>query len=229
MLSLVLPSHNEEKELGVCIDRLKPVLEKTGSYEIIIAEDGSTDRTYEVAKELARKFREITLMHSDEKLGRGRALKRAFQKAGGDIVGYMDVDLATDLRHVPEMVDYLREYDVVTGSRLMRGSRASRQKNRLVLSRGFNFLVRLVLGSRLHDHQCGFKGFRKSVIMELNRESEENHWFWDTEVLVLAQKRGYRVKEFPVEWNERPGTKVKIRRDVIDMGSSIFRLRSRLK
>jgi glycosyltransferase involved in cell wall biosynthesis len=231
--SLVLPAYNEAKALPAAVEAAHRELKKIDGlrFEIIIAEDGSRDETPGVASKLAKKFNEVRWLHSDERLGRGAALCRAFRAARGDRVGYMDVDLATPPRHLRELVRYAGDFDVVTGSRYARGARASRSTSRGFLSGGFNLLVRLLLGSRLHDHQCGFKAFKKRAALDLCSRARSSHWFWDTEVLVLAQKLGYSVKEFPVEWSEkgaRGKTKVSLRRDVLGMFLGVLELRWRL-
>ncbi len=165
-------------------------------------------------------------LHSDERLGRGKALNRAFKSAHGDILAYIDVDLATDMLHLPELIDRIRNrYDLATGSRMMPESDAMRSAKRGIASKGFNFLVRTVLGSKLYDHQCGFKAFRRSALLDLLDQVRDEHWFWDTEILVRAQRAGYRVAEFPIRWRPGSSTKVDLMRDVVGMGSAILRLR----
>jgi hypothetical protein len=226
-ISIVLPAYNEAKRLRGAVEEVIKAAEKTGyDFEIIIAEDGSKDGTDRIAAELAASNPRIKHLHSDERLGRGRALMNAFSKASGDVVVYMDVDLATDLSHLKELVDAIivEGYDFSTGSRLMKESQTDRPAKREIASRGYNFLVRLFLGSKLHDHQCGFKAFRRDLILELGKEVRDNHWFWDTEVLVLAQKRGYRVKEIPVRWKHGGETKVAFGKDILYMFSQILRM-----
>lgn len=226
-ISIVLPAYNEAKRLREAVEKVREAAERTGyDYEIIIAEDGSTDGTDKIAAELSSENSKIVHLHSDERLGRGRALMNAFDNARGDVVVYMDVDLATDLKHLKELVDAIavEGYDIATGSRLMKESKTDRPAKREIASRGYNFLVRLFLGSKIHDHQCGFKAFRRKVILEIGKEVKDNHWFWDTEVLVLAQKRGYKVKEIPVEWKHGGETKVDFGKDVVYMFSQVLRM-----
>lgn len=225
-LSVVLPAHNEAKRLSEAVEKVESYLKKLGyDYEIIIAEDGSTDGTDEIARQLARKNPKIKHLHSDERLGRGRALIRAFKEARGDIVAYMDVDLSTDLKHLEDLISAILEgYDIAIGSRLMKESEAKRPLKRDVASRVYNFLVRLLLRSKIHDHQCGFKAFKKDAVMKISEKVKDNHWFWDTEVLVIAQRLGYKIKEIPVRWIQGGETKVRFKRDVIYMFSQILRM-----
>lgn len=224
-VSAVIPVFNDRTALERAIPGSLEVLgETTDRFELIIAEDGSTDGSPELVREWETRDPRVRLFHSDERLGRGKALNRAFSSAHGEIVCYYDVDLATDMRHLPELIDAIREgADASTGSRLMDGSDVARTAERDIASRGYNTLVRLVLGSRLRDHQCGFKGFRKQSLMALLPNVQAEHWFWDTEVLVRAQRAGYAICEFPVRWRPGQGTTVKSR-DVWEMGSDIFRL-----
>jgi hypothetical protein len=198
----------------------------TASFEIIIAEDGATDGTDKIAESLASKYPYVVHLHSDERLGRGTALNRAFKSAYGDILVYIDVDLATDMSHLSELINQIRSgYDLATGSRMMPESDAVRSAKRGIASKGFNFLVRTMLGSKLYDHQCGFKAFKRSALLDLLDQVRDEHWFWDTEILVRAERAGYAVAEFPIRWRPGSSTKVDMKRDVVGMGLAILRLR----
>ncbi len=226
-VSIVLPAYNEARRLEDSVKRVLYVAKELGyDFEVIIAEDGSTDGTDKIASELAKEYDEVRHIHSDERLGRGRALKNAFKEAKGDILVYMDVDLSTDLKHLKELVDsiVIEGFDVVTGSRLLEGSKADRPAKRLIASKVYNTLVRILLKSKVRDHQCGFKAFKRDAILRICEEVKDNHWFWDTEVLVLAQRMGYRVKEIPVEWKQSEDTKVKLGRDSLYMFSQVLRM-----
>ena len=175
---------------------------------------------------LASNYPYVVHLHSDERLGRGTALNRAFKSSRGDILVYIDVDLATDMLHLSELIDQIRSgYDLATGSRMMPESDAVRSAKRGIASKGFNFLVRMMLGSKLYDHQCGFKAFKRSALLDLLDQVRDGHWFWDTEILVRAQRAGYAVAEFPIRWRPGSSTKVDMKRDVVGMGLAIIRLR----
>ncbi|HWQ44447.1 MAG TPA: flippase-like domain-containing protein, partial [Methanosarcina barkeri] len=226
-VSVVLPAYNEaaniEKAFFVTAETL---LKITDRFEIIIAEDGSTDGTDRIASNLERQYAYAVHLHSDKRQGRGKALSRAFKAASGEVICYIDVDLATDMKYLEKLITAvsLDGYDFATGSRMMHESDAKRPFKREFASRGYNFLVRLFLRSKLYDHQCGFKAFRREALFELLDEIENEHWFWDTEVLVRAQQKGYRVMEFPVYWRHGGSSKVDMVKDVKGMGSEIFRL-----
>ncbi len=225
-ISIVLPAYNEAARIESTVERTAAALrEITPSFEIIIAEDGSMDGTDRISAALARKHDYAIHLHSDERQGRGRALNRAFKVSKGDILGYIDVDLATDMKHLRELIQYIRDgYDFATGSRMLPESNVKRPFKRGFASKGFNFLTRSMLGSKLYDHQCGFKSFRRTSLFKIIDTVKDTHWFWDTELYVRAQRAGFRVMEFPVEWKHGGTTQVNLIKDVFGMGSQIFRL-----
>ena len=228
-VSVVLPAYNEadtiEHTVEVTLGTLASFL-PAGAFEVVVAEDGCDDRTPEIATRMARADGRVRHVHGDERLGRGGALERAFRASNGDVLVYFDTDLATDMQHLEELVESVRRegYDVATGSRRMPGDEQERDPERGVASTGFNALVRLFLRSPMYDHQCGFKAFDREVLFDLLTDVEDDHWFWDTEVLVRAQRAGYDVREFPVEWEPKGDTTVDLVRDVFGMGSQILRL-----
>ncbi|WP_135826548.1 flippase-like domain-containing protein [Halorussus ruber] len=227
-VSVVLPAYNEEATIENTVETTLATLDEflpAGTFEVIVAEDGCEDRTPEIADRMAAEDERVRHYHSDERLGRGGALNRAFEAADGQTLVYFDTDLATDMRHLEELVESVRsgEYDFATGSRWMPGETADRPAKRDVASRGFNGLTRLFLGSEMRDHQCGFKAFDRTALFDVLSEVEDEHWFWDTEVLVRAQRRGYDIKEFAVDWEPKGDSKVDIVRDVVGMGSQIMR------
>jgi uncharacterized membrane protein YbhN (UPF0104 family) len=227
-VSVVLPAYNEadsiETTVRTTLDTLAAFL-PDGAFEVVVAEDGCEDETPEIASRLAAEDDRVRHFHSDERLGRGGALNAAFRDARGDTLVYFDTDLATDMRHLEELVESVRSdgYDVATGSRWIPGQQAERPAKRGIPSRGFNLAVRTLLGSELRDHQCGFKAFSREAFESLAGDVEDEHWFWDTEMLVRAQRRGFDVAEFPVEWTPKGDSKVDLVRDVFGMGSQILR------
>jgi glycosyltransferase involved in cell wall biosynthesis len=219
-ISVVLPAYNEANSLENAVSKIIKALEKiTPSYEIIIAEDGSTDGTDKVAVSLSKRYSCIKHLHRNERLGRGTALNNAFKKASGRILVYMDVDLATNVEQLKSLVGAVSEegYDFATGSRMLPESKVERSRTRDTVSKVYNFLVRTMLGSEVKDHQCGFKAFRREPLMQLLDKVVANHWFWDTEILVRASHRGYKTKEIPVEWTCGRETKVNLIKDSFNM------------
>ena len=229
---MVLPAHNEAATLEKAVTVITKILgEYAVTYEIIIAEDGSTDGTDKRAAELSERLPFVRHIHSEKRLGRGKALKNAFHQSSGEILVYMDVDLATDVRQLKELIDSVDKegYDFATGSRMLRESNVKRSGTRDLASKAYNFVVRVVLGSKVKDHQCGFKAFRREPLLQLLDEVAASHWFWDTELLVRAHRRGYRIKEIPVLWKSGRETKVRLLHDSLYMGWQIFSLWWHLK
>ena len=231
-VSVVLPAHNEAGILEPAVMEIIKILNKySEAYEIVIAEDGSTDGTDKKADELSKRSPNVRHLHSKKRLGRGKALKNAFQQSSGEILVYMDVDLATDVRQLKELIESIDKegYDFATGSRLLPESKVERSGTRNITSIIYNFMVRAVLGSKVKDHQCGFKAFRREALLQLLEEVEASHWFWDTELLVRAHRRGFRIREIPVLWKSGRETKVRLLHDSFYMGWQILALWWQLK
>jgi len=232
MVSVVLPAYNEADKLEGAVTKISQTLKETGyRYEIIIAEDGSTDGTAERAEGLAQKFPYVKHIHREKRLGRGTALNNAFRQGSGEVLVYMDLDLATDLKSLKPLVEAItvEGYDLSTGSRMLPESKVERSFRRMASSKSYNFLVRHMLGSKVRDHQCGFKAFKREPLMQLLGEVEAAHWFWDTEIIVRAYRHGYRVKEIPVEWKSGTDTKVNFFQDSSSMFWQIMKLWWKLK
>ncbi len=208
-VSLILPIYNEAANLRRNFDDIYRAMRNLGGFEIIITEDGSTDGSKDIAKELASGKRNVKLLSFRERSGRGAALKRAIRVAKGDVIGYMDIDLAVPLRYVKDAISMIDHgCEVVAGSRY-RGTRIERSASRLIASKAYNLIVNIVTGSRLDDHQCGFKFWKRGFIKKEASAARDNHWFFDTEVLLDAQRQGLRVCSIPVSWQEHRESKVK--------------------
>jgi glycosyltransferase AglD len=231
-VSVVLPAYNEVDYLNPAVEKTMPVLDAfADSYEIIIAEDGSTDGTAERSEELAQKYPCVRHIHRDQRLGRGTALTNAFKNSSGEVLVYMDLDLATDLSYLQPLVEAitLEGYDFATGSRMLKESMAERAFSRSLSSKTYNWLVRHMLGSKLYDHQCGFKAFKRAPLFSLLGEVEATHWFWDTEIMVRGHRRGFKIKEIAVQWRSGKDTKVNIVKDSWNMFWQIVSLWWKLK
>ena len=213
-VDVVLPVLNEEMDLPHSVATLHEFLTHNcqDQWRIVIADNGSTDNTLEVARDLSGKYPQVAYIHLDQR-GRGRALKRAWLESPADIVSYMDVDLSTDLDAFPPLIAAIRDdgYDVAVGSRLTQGARVlSRSLRREVLSRGYNLLIKAMFFSRFSDAQCGFKALSRRAAQLLLPLVQDNGWFLDSEVLILAEKRGFRIKDVPVHWTDDPDTRVRV-------------------
>jgi glycosyltransferase involved in cell wall biosynthesis len=225
-VSIVFPAYNERENLENTIRRTVQALRNIAdSYEVIIAEDGSTDGTDRIAARLSSEYPFIRHIHNDKRLGRGLALKNAFTESNGRILVYMDVDLATGIGHLRTLIESVRkDYDFATGSRMLPESKVTRSLSRQLTSKFYNLMVRSLLGSKISDHQCGFKSSRREALLEILDEVNAKHWFWDTEMLVRASRRGYKVREIPVEWTDKGRTKVKLIKDTVEMGGQVLGL-----
>ena len=226
-VSVILPVHNEEAAIrGSMASVADSVRACCRDFEIIISEDGSTDRTVEIAREMVSK--RVKLLHARERMGKGAAIRKAVGHCTGDIVIFMDADLASNPAQVADLVRIMEGgADIVIGSRYMKESKASRTPVRFAASKCFNWLVRNILGSKLSDHQCGFKAFRKDTVLPIIDEIEDQKWFWDTELLVRAQKGGLKVIETPIEWKEADTSRFRLLEDALNMGISLARFRLR--
>ena len=226
-VDVVIPVYNEEAALEKSVLALREFLQKNCPIEwrVVVANNASTDSTIEIARRLAERFADVHYVHLDVK-GRGRALRKAWLETDADIVAYMDVDLSTNLRFFPPLVQALLDgYDVAIGSRLMSASRVTRTFRREVISRCYNLLVKSLFFTRFSDAQCGFKALTRLAATKLVPVVKDESWFFDTELLILAEKKGYRIKEVPVEWIEDLDSRVHILRTATDDIKGLLRVR----
>lgn len=224
----VIPVYNEAHVLEKSVATLGAFLEANLPYDwrIVVADNASTDGTLDVARDIANANRRVNVVHLDQK-GRGRALKAAWLGSDADVLSYMDVDLSTDIRSYPALVRTIAEegYDVATGSRLARGSRTTRGLKRDVISRSYNLLIKAGFRTHFSDAQCGFKAVSRKAARELLPRIENNEWFFDTELLILAERNGYRIKDIPVRWVDDPDTRVNIPKTVMEDLQGLWRLK----
>jgi putative flippase GtrA len=217
-VDVVVPVFNEQDTLWRSIRRLHRFLgtEFPFTWRIVIADNASTDATPTVARALASALDGVEILHLDRR-GRGRALRAAWQASEARVVCYMDVDLSTDLRALLPLVAPLisGHSDVAIGTRLARGARVVRGPKRELISRGYNRLLHTVLRARFSDAQCGFKALRADAARTLLGDVRDDGWFFDTELLVLAQRRGMRIHEVPVDWVDDPDSRVELVRTAI--------------
>ncbi len=213
MLDIVVPVHNEEVDLGPSVRRLHEHLSGQFPYpfRITIADNASTDATPRIAARLAAELPEVTALRLAEK-GRGRALRAAWSASDAQVLAYCDVDLSTDLAALLPLVAPLisGHSDLAIGTRLARSSRVVRGAKREFISRSYNLLLRGTLGAGFSDAQCGFKAIRADVAHRLLPLVEDTGWFFDTELLVLAERSGLRIHEVPVDWVDDPDSRVDI-------------------
>jgi glycosyltransferase involved in cell wall biosynthesis len=210
-IDVVVPVFNEEAALERSVRRLHRYLraEFPFTWRIVVADNASTDATPEIAARLARELAGVEHLRLERK-GRGRALRAAWSASGAKVVAYMDVDLSTDLRGLLPLVAPLLSghSDLAIGTRLANGARVVRGPKRELISRTYNRLLHAALRARFSDAQCGFKAVRRDVLDDLLLDVRDEAWFFDTELLVLAQRRGLRIHEVPVDWIDDPDSRV---------------------
>jgi putative flippase GtrA len=212
-LDVVIPVYNEETDLRPAVTRLHEYLSRSVplTFRITIADNASTDETAAIADQLAFDFPDVRAVHLQEK-GRGRALKAVWTASDAAVLAYMDVDLSTDLDALLPLVAPLisGHSDIAIGTRLHRGSRVIRGPKREFISRSYNLILRGALAAHFSDAQCGFKAIRADVAQQLLPLVQDNGWFFDTELLILAERSGLRIHEVPVDWVDDPDSRVDI-------------------
>jgi putative flippase GtrA len=213
VLDLVIPVYNEERGVQASVHAVHAHLTQhfPYSFRITVADNASTDGTWLRAQLLATQLDHVRAVHVPAK-GRGRALRSAWLDSDAAVLAYTDVDLSTDLAGLLPLVAPLvsGHSDLSIGTRLARGSRVVRGPKREVISRCYNTLLRTLLRARFSDAQCGFKAIRADAARRLLPIVEDNNWFFDTELLVLAERAGLRIHEVPVDWVDDPDSRVDI-------------------
>ena len=227
-VDIVIPVLNEEVALPVCVATLRDFLPSAipNKWRIVIADNGSIDRTQEIGQRMAAELPDVGYIRLEQR-GRGRALKRAWLESTAGILSYMDVDLSTDIKAFPLMVKALEEgCHVAYGSRLARGAKVyKRTLKREITSRCYNLLIKLMFCNGFSDAQCGFKAITRDAAQAILPHVVDNAWFLDTELLLIAEKRGFRLRGVPVVWTDDPDTRVRILRTSWEDVKGLLRLR----
>jgi glycosyltransferase involved in cell wall biosynthesis len=212
-VDVVIPVYNEEDDLEHSVNTLRNFLRDRCPYQwrIVIADNASVDSTLDIAKRLLSEYPQVAYLHLDQK-GRGRALRRAWLESEADVVSYMDVDLSTNLEAFLPLVDGLVKegFDVAIGSRLKKGAAVDRQLKREIISRCYNLLIKLMFRNRFSDAQCGFKALTRKAVEALVPMLKDQGWFFDSELLLRAEQKGYAIYEVPVTWVDDPDSRVNI-------------------
>ncbi len=228
-IDLVIPCYNEAHVLRESVARTLSAVSSWPAHEwrIVVADNASTDGTLDVARQLeAEHPGRVAALHIPVK-GRGLALKTSWLTSEADVSAYMDVDLSTDLRHLPELVDPLAagEADLSFGTRLDPRSETVRGRRRELISRSYVFILRWFAGLRVSDAQCGFKAIRREAARALLPVVVDTAWFFDSELLLVAQRNGFRLLEVPVKWVDDRDSRVNVLRTAVDDLKGIWRLR----
>ncbi len=228
MLSIIIPAYNEEKRIGGTLKDFSRFFDnKRMRYELIIVMDGCTDGTPGIVKGFAKRNRNIRFIVSNDRQGKGGALLKGFAVARGDYVAYTDADGSTPPSEILSLLKRIGDYDGIIGSRWMKGSYVAEKQTlmRRIASRGFNVLVRLVFGLNYKDTQCPAKLFKGSVVREVAAKLEVTNFAIDACILYVIKKMGYRVKEVPIWWDDKPMSTLKIGRAVPNMFFTVLKLR----
>jgi glycosyltransferase involved in cell wall biosynthesis len=226
-VDIVIPVYNEQEDLPRSIDILTKFLRENleNPWRVVIADNGSTDDTLSIAQMLSSKYPGVTCIHMPQK-GRGRALRHVWMESNASMVGYMDVDLSTDLVHFPQLVKAIEEgAHIAIGSRLSKDSRVKRSFKREFISRSYSALIRAMFFTPFRDAQCGFKVVSRNAARSLVPLVKNNNWFFDSELLIIAAKRGFHIREIPVHWEDDPDSRVKIVRTAWEDIKGLLRLR----
>lgn len=228
-VELVVPCLNEAHVLEKSVETIRSFLGKGFPYpwKVVVADNGSKDGTADVARRLAAKYpNEVGLVALDVR-GRGRALREAWTRSDADILCYTDVDLSTELEALEKLCRAIHEegYDLGTGSRLLPDSKTTRGPKREFISRCYNLLVKAIAWTRFSDAQCGFKAVSRRVRDEVMPQVKDQSWFFDSELLIISEKQGYRIKDQPVRWIDDDDSRVKIAKTAWEDVKGLFRVR----
>ncbi len=235
-ISILLPAYNEASQIEKCVLEVEAAVSSfSKSYEIIVSEDGSTDGTDAIVAKMAKFNPNLVLLHSPTRLGKGKAIKNALISSKGNVIVFMDVDLATNLECLPQVLRLVKENGgMAIGSRHVEGSRVQRRVSRTLFSLTYNLFVRMLFLDGIHDHQCGFKVMSREVADAVLSNSKSDGYFFDTEMIVRCKKLGFPVVEVGVKWSEKRkkgDSKVNLFQDAKKIGLDMlaFRLNSENK
>jgi len=228
-LSVIIPAYNEEKSLSGTLRSVDEYLKNQDyTYEIIVNTDGSTDGTDDIVKSMMREMPYLKLISSEVNMGKGYGVRISMLRATGEYRLFMDADNATTIDQVEKMwQEFENGFDIVIGSRDVKGADivVSQPWHRILLGDTFNLIVQVIAGLwGIKDTQCGFKGFKGSVVDDVFKKCQINRWAFDVEILVIAKKFGYSIKEIPVKWVNNPNSRVKLK-GMIRMFFVVFQIR----
>lgn len=228
-LSLIIPAYNEEKRIKKTLEDYVNFLSKKlkKDFEILVIINNSTDNTLKIVQQLSKKYPQIKYINYPQKLGKGGALIKGFNIAKGDLIGFVDADCSTPPRAFYELVEKIKGYDGIIGSRWVKGAKITLRQpiSRRIASRGFNLMVRTLLGINIKDTQCGNKVFRKEAIKKITPGLGITMWAFDIDLLYLMKKHKYKILEIPTEWHDVAQSKLDLKRTIPEMFLSLMRLR----
>jgi len=225
-LSIIVPVYNEENRITKCLKRMLEFSSTVDwKMEVVIVDDGSTDRTTEIVKEYESESKLIKLISWQDRIGKGASIKKVALVSKKDLVCYLDVDLAADPSEFERLLEFRDEYDVIIGSRLMPGERTykiQRPFHRSFFSKSYSLAFRTLFRAQLYDPQCGFKLFRREAFLRIFDNVHNNAFAFDSEVVIKALLLGYKVKEVPIKWTHIDGSKIRVTDQVLSMGKGLL-------
>ncbi len=228
-LSIVIPAYNEEKRLPASLEKIISYLKAQDfRSEIVLVDDGSADKTVDLANQLAKKLSfEIEILRNSTNMGKGAALKKGMLAAKGRIIMFTDADLATPIEEIKKFLPYLADYQLVIGSRKIKGTEilVHQPFYREFMGKAYSSLARFILRLSISDFTCGFKIFSREAARVIFSQLKVFNWSFDAEILYLAKKFNYKVKELPVVWSDSPNTKVKLWRDIFSSFFGLLQIR----
>lgn len=228
-LSVIIPAYNEEKRLGDSLIRISQYLEKRyKEYEIIVVNDGSSDRTRQIAEGLKRQIQNLRIISNSKNMGKGYSVKRAILSSKGDIILFTDADLSTPIGELEKLKNAIEEEcDIAIGSRASKESIILKRQSPLreYMGKTFNLLVHLILMKGIKDTQCGFKLFKRKTALEIFPRQKINGFAFDTEILYLAKKLGYKISAVPITWLNSPNTRVKLLFSSLNMFLELIKIK----
>jgi len=225
-LSIIIPAHNEEKRIKKTIDSYISYF-RDYDCELIIIPNGCKDKTEEIVKELSRKNKKINYKIIKDAVGKGEAIKEGFKLSKGNLIGFVDADMSTKPKDFGDLINNIKNYDCIIASRYIKGSivKPKQKTTRIIASRIFNFLVRILFGLRIYDTQCGAKLFNKKTIKAILPKLDITRWAFDVDLLYQVKKHNFKIKEYPTRWEDSPGSTLKMHKAIPEMFLSLTRLR----
>jgi len=226
-ITIIIPAYNEENRIPRCLKRvLEYCNEREWDYEVLVAEDGSTDNTVKIVRDFASNDNRIKLLSFTERLGKGGAIKNAMLQATKDYVCFMDVDLSADVSELERLIPYVNDYDIIIGSRKLRGNLPPIETpaHRKILSSFYSWFFRFLFKMSIHDPQCGFKLFKTNIVSKLFKEIHTTGFAFDSEVLVKANWLGLKIKEVPIIWKHDPDSKINVFKQIRQMSNSLLQI-----
>ena len=227
-ISIVIPAHNEEQRIGKTLDEYANFFRKKykNKFEIIVVLNGCIDNTLGVIKKVKKRYNQINYLDFKQS-GKGFAIIEGFKVSKGDLIGFTDADASTNARAFNDLIKNINGYECIIASRWIKGAvvKSKQPFSRILAGRAFNFLVRSLFGLKVHDTQCGAKLFRKEIIKKILPKIGITEWAFDVDFLYHLKKEGFKIKEIPTVWHDKPHSKLNLAKTTIEMFSAIIRLR----